>query len=300
MRRRQTRAKGRRNRRTRKQGGGVPSHLVANGPLPNVLVNASVTLQQLPKYPTLNDIASSVQTLGISKPNLMRFLPILVDLIDTGSAYFSQIHHHPVKKASSVSDADWKQIGMLADYFTLPESVLNIWVKETIWRCIRGSDPNTFFDIDKPGMFHFQLFDRLLREKHADIPRLAASHGGITLLKWYFRMSEYSVLNYSVASSAASAGDINVLALLQEHGYSWNSYITEMAADGGQLEALQWLREQKCPWDEKVCNAAALRCHMPILKWAIENGCPYKKSSLINRIQVRCKDMFDYVSGLPD
>jgi hypothetical protein len=321
MRRRQTRAKGRRNRRTRKRGGGVPAHLVANGPLPNVLVKSSQVLQQLATPPTLNDIATSVETFGISKPNLMRFLPILVDLIESDSANLNRRRQaqsnpfsfltpanqlfrltiRPVEKASSVSDTDWKQIGILVDYFMLPESVLNMWVQETIWRCTHGSDPNELFDMDKPGTSHFQLFDRLLREKHDRIPQLAGARNGVPLLQWYMGMSEvwYWALNYFVAAAAAHAGHINVLVFLEENSYKWHAEITARAAEGGNLEALQWLRERGCPWRKEVCMAAAHRCDMVMLQWAIKKGCPYDKLSVSASIPVGCNEMRTYVSGLP-
>jgi hypothetical protein len=83
---------------------------------------------------------------------------------------------------------------------------------------------------------------------------------------------------------AARNGRGEVLQVLQERGFKWDSQTCAAVAGGGHFSLLQWMRTPnkqwgQCPWDEYTCAKAARNGHLHILQWARANGCDWNAST---------------------
>ena len=79
----------------------------------------------------------------------------------------------------------------------------------------------------------------------------------------------------SLVGKAAFYGNVDIMALLVEHGADLNEETAIDAADGGSVAALKWLHEHDCPWTPQVfAKAAGWPGSVEIMQWALDNGCP--------------------------
>jgi hypothetical protein len=177
MRRRQTRAKGsgksrrsrmrsHRTRRTRKQRGGEP--------IPNSVVQSSNLLKVLAQPVNSSSIVSLEDGPGVNDTAFLRYLPVLKSMVNLKAPRYNSTRtivtsmasmarlSHPVPASEGLSDEEWKDIGTLADWLLMNESVLKAWCYETLWRIVHGSTKANLFDMTKPNSILYKLFYRIL------------------------------------------------------------------------------------------------------------------------------------------
>jgi hypothetical protein len=101
----------------------------------------------------------------------------------------------------------------------------------------------------------------------------AVTHGKATIMRWL--MDSRGVIGTrDLCAMAAKYGHLDLLKLMREKWYPWDSSTCSQAARRGHLHILQWVREKGCPWDDQTVYEAAVDGHLDLLKWARRNGCP--------------------------
>ena len=66
-----------------------------------------------------------------------------------------------------------------------------------------------------------------------------------------------------VGAAAAAGGHLRVLEWLVSEGYEMDESTSSSAAWAGQLEVLQWLRQKECPWSAEVLCVCVFACEGP-------------------------------------
>ena len=110
-----------------------------------------------------------------------------------------------------------------------------------------------------------------------DIKPFIAS-GNLEVVKYLAQMPHH-IWKASYCSTAADAGQLEVLKWLRSNNCPWDKETCNRAVTGGYLEVLQWVRQEGCPWDGTTSLRAAACGRLEIFKWVIQEGCPWTKDA---------------------
>ena len=80
--------------------------------------------------------------------------------------------------------------------------------------------------------------------------------------------------------NAVVCGDLQIIRMLFEAGYTWPLGTTAVFAEKGWLDCLVYAREHDCPWVTSVSSAAAARGHVRIAEYLHLHGGPWDTTTL--------------------
>lgn len=118
------------------------------------------------------------------------------------------------------------------------------------------------------------------------LDRLAASHGQLDVLKWFY-LNGFNLHPKSCALDASAEGHLHVLEWMKDEGYrlDQDKRLCNTAAQCGQLRVLIWLRDQGCCLNAGVFISAVHSGNINVLEWLLNQGCPRDEHAFNNAIE---------------
>lgn len=113
-----------------------------------------------------------------------------------------------------------------------------------------------------------------------DICDLAVASGQARLLKngQYPQDIQFDVMQHCIMLHPV----MEMLQILREKGYPWNSEICISTAIGGHLHTIKWIRENGGQWNGNCAYSAAYMNRVDILQYMYNRGHRFQKQSIIN------------------
>ena len=102
---------------------------------------------------------------------------------------------------------------------------------------------------------------------------LAAKIGDLAMLQVMIDTG-FSVDTRSI-SFAALFGHMHVVEWLRENDYPWDTAVFDNACTFGDVENLEKLYDMGCPWGVFACSSAAAAGNLEALQWVRSRGCPW-------------------------
>ncbi len=121
----------------------------------------------------------------------------------------------------------------------------------------------------------------------------AAISGYLSIFQW--GMFNECRINHCTFNNAIEGGNMEIINILLNLGYNYDTRSCEFAARGGRLDILKWLRAQGAPWENYIYVCAATFGHLHIIEYMYANGCEWNKRATLYAVRYKYLHILKWV-----